>query len=95
MMIYQDAIKESGYKSSSHDVNKEDQGNNENEQGQKLSGAFSTEKKNNFFVVLLTHTINVLRCTTFKNYIVKTPKIFLRTVIKIFQKCQPLIINLP
>ena len=47
--IYQDAIKESDYESSLHDFNKENQGNNKNKQGQKLSGTFSTEKKNKNF----------------------------------------------
>ena len=86
---------DSSYKSSSHDFNKEDQGNNKNEEGQKLSGTFSARKKNiKFYVVLLTYTINVLQCTALKNYIVGILKIFLCTIMEIFQKCQPLIINL-
>ena len=40
---------ESNYESSLHCFNKEDQGNNKNKQGQKLSGTFSTEKKNKKF----------------------------------------------
>ena len=44
--IYQDAVIKSDYKSSLHDINKEDQGNSENKEGQKLSGTISIGKKN-------------------------------------------------
>ena len=44
--IYQDDIIESSKESSFHDINKEDQWNSINEEGQKLSGTFSTRKKN-------------------------------------------------
>ena len=47
--IYQDAVIKSDYKSSFHDINKEDQGRSKNKEGQKLSDTFSTRKKNKPF----------------------------------------------
>ena len=43
-MIYQDAVK-TDYEPSLHDINKEDQENNKNKQGQKLSGTISMGRK--------------------------------------------------
>ena len=39
--IYQDTVIKSDYESSLHKINKEDQRNNKNEEGQKLSGTIS------------------------------------------------------